>query len=320
MVAPSVYVSRMVELVSALSSNASADVIDRVLSDSVDFARRSIGLERVAIFLFTPDRQSMAGTWGTDGSGQTGDEHDVMFSTNDLVRQLFENAERGCLWTVYQDCPLVAHEGGQSRIIARGWNVGTVIRGAGEPHGIMFNDSALSGAPVDEDKQAWAAVLCSLLGRALDPCLVRFFDGDSGEERKQHPLVRRAAYLLASEPAMSFEALAQRLRVSKGYLTRTFKRCAGTSIVSYRNELRLAQFLNQIGSKPVLAAALGAGFGSYPQFHRVFRARFGKTPREYLFEQRSMSRPDHASPMNAAQVSPNHSRPRPSSNEAREIS
>jgi AraC-like DNA-binding protein len=285
----------MAEIVSALNADASADLIDRVLRDTVECARRTIGFERASIFLFFPDRQTMAGTWGTDGSGQTTDEHDVMFATNDLVRQFLDNAERGYLWSVCRDCPLVVHDNGESRIIARGWNAGTVIRGAGVPHGIMFNDSALSGAEVDEDKQARAAVLCSLLGRALDPCLVRFFDGDSGEERKQHPLVRKAAHLLASEPSMSFEALAQRLRVSKGYLTRTFKRCAGTSIVSYRNELRLAQFLNQIERKPVLAAALGAGFGSYPQFHRVFRARFGKTPREYLFEQRNTARPVHVS-------------------------
>jgi AraC-like DNA-binding protein len=36
----------------------------------------------------------------------------------------------------------------------------------------------------------------------------------------------------------------------------------------------------------VLAAILSAGFGSYAQFNRSFRARFGKSPREYLFERR----------------------------------
>jgi AraC-like DNA-binding protein len=74
--------------------------------------------------------------------------------------------------------------------------------------------------------------------------------------------------------------------VSKSHLTRTFRRFADTSIVDYRNELRLGEFLNQINTRPVLEAALGAGFGSYAQFHRVFRARFGKTPREYLSERR----------------------------------
>jgi transcriptional regulator GlxA family with amidase domain len=99
-------------------------------------------------------------------------------------------------------------------------------------------------------------------------------------------LVREAVHLLVCKPSLSFAELAAQLHVSRTYLTRTFRRYAKTSIVDYRNELRLAQFLGQANEKPVLAAALDAGFGSYVQFNRVFRARFGKTPREYLFEHR----------------------------------
>jgi transcriptional regulator GlxA family with amidase domain len=98
--------------------------------------------------------------------------------------------------------------------------------------------------------------------------------------------VRDSAHLLISNPSLSCADLAARLRVSKTYLTRTFRLYANRSIVDCRDELQLAGFLSQISEKPVLAAALGAGFGSYPQFHRVFRARFGRTPREYLFERR----------------------------------
>ena len=36
------------------------------------------------------------------------------------------------------------------------------------------------------------------------------------------------------------------------------------------------------GSTNLLQAALDSGFGSYAQFHRVFRARLQATPREYL--------------------------------------
>jgi AraC-like DNA-binding protein len=32
------------------------------------------------------------------------------------------------------------------------------------------------------------------------------------------------------------------------------------------------------------AAALEAGFGSYPQFHRVFKQLTGKTPQQYRRE------------------------------------
>jgi AraC-like DNA-binding protein len=36
------------------------------------------------------------------------------------------------------------------------------------------------------------------------------------------------------------------------------------------------------GGENLLEAALSAGFGSYAQFHRVFRAWRGTTPREFL--------------------------------------
>jgi transcriptional regulator GlxA family with amidase domain len=120
----------------------------------------------------------------------------------------------------------------------------------------------------------------------LEPRRASIVDPAVGDVKAQPPLVRAAAHLLLRKPSLSFAELAAHLHVSRAHLTRTFKRCANISIVDYRNELRLAQFLGQVNEKPVLAAALGAGFGSYVQFNRVFRARFGKTPREYLFEHR----------------------------------
>jgi transcriptional regulator GlxA family with amidase domain len=93
--------------------------------------------------------------------------------------------------------------------------------------------------------------------------------------------------MLLRDPSLSFQDLADHLHVTKGHLTRTFKLHADSSIVDYRNELRLAQFLSQVNDKAMLDAALAAGFGSYAQFHRVFRARFGKTPRDYLLEQQN---------------------------------
>jgi methylphosphotriester-DNA--protein-cysteine methyltransferase len=120
----------------------------------------------------------------------------------------------------------------------------------------------------------------------LEPCRASSVDPAVGDVKAQHPLVREAARLLLCKPSLSFGELAAHLHVCRAHLTRTFKRCANISIVDYRNELRLAQFLGQVNQKPVLVAALDAGFGSYVQFNRVFRARFGKPPREYLFERR----------------------------------
>ena len=68
-----------------------------------------------------------------------------------------------------------------------------------------------------------------------------------------------------------------------------FKRELGVGLVAYRNRLRLRRFLElaSSGRTTLLAACLEAGFGSYPQFHRVFVAETGQTPREYLAALRS---------------------------------
>ena len=52
----------------------------------------------------------------------------------------------------------------------------------------------------------------------------------------------------------------------------------------YRNRQRLERFIQLYGQGQrinMLEAALTAGFGSYPQFYRVFRDFMGCTPQEY---------------------------------------
>jgi transcriptional regulator GlxA family with amidase domain len=56
------------------------------------------------------------------------------------------------------------------------------------------------------------------------------------------------------------------------------------SLVDYRNQLRLERFMALVdsGGSNMLEAALTAGFGSYSQFHRVFKQHRGKSPRGYF--------------------------------------
>jgi AraC-like DNA-binding protein len=56
-------------------------------------------------------------------------------------------------------------------------------------------------------------------------------------------------------------------------------------LVRYRQKLLLERFLTLQEAHPHLtltALALRAGFGSYPQFHRVFRQFTGESPAAYL--------------------------------------
>jgi hypothetical protein len=61
-----------------------------------------------------------------------------------------------------------------------------------------------------------------------------------------------------------------------------FKQQTGVALVDFRNRQRVEKFLAiyRTGQRTtMLDAALEAGFGSYPQFHRVFKRVMGCSPR-----------------------------------------
>jgi AraC-like DNA-binding protein len=72
--------------------------------------------------------------------------------------------------------------------------------------------------------------------------------------------------------------------VTPRVLAKHFRDQVGVPLVDYRNRVRVERFLGFVerGGGNLLRAALDAGFGSYAQFHRVFRRTLGVTPREYL--------------------------------------
>lgn len=96
--------------------------------------------------------------------------------------------------------------------------------------------------------------------------------------------VRRCMMLLEEDPALSREALAGQTGADPDALSHAFKRELGVGLVAYRNRVRVRRFLElaACGRRTLLAASLEAGFGSYPQFHRVFVAEVGQSPRDYL--------------------------------------
>lgn len=107
--------------------------------------------------------------------------------------------------------------------------------------------------------------------------------------RDVHPAVERTARLLLSdEESYSLPQLAHRSKLSTSRLSRLFKQQMGLSIVEFRNRQRMQRFLegyeldrNSSRQSTLLDAALRAGFGSYPQFHRVFRQTTGCSPAQY---------------------------------------
>jgi AraC-like DNA-binding protein len=261
------------------------DHIDAILKYAVEIARERIGLMRVAVFLRDESSGVMRGTWGTDLDGATVDEHFITYDIWEGERELQERAARsGVYWTVVNNAPIVVHLPTETRVAGRGWVCCTPIRSGTELLGTMFNDSGLTGSPIDDEKQSRAAVLCSLLGTALDLAKRRGLTMDTPRVSARSPVVVKASQLLASDPAMTGEELGAKLRLSASRVARVFKAEMGMSLVEYRNRLRLERFASLLDQKGdnLLEEALGAGFGSYAQFHRVFMTLRGTTPGKFL--------------------------------------
>jgi len=108
-----------------------------------------------------------------------------------------------------------------------------------------------------------------------------------------HPSVERAASLVRENAGqVELEALAREVHLSPARLSRLFKAQLGVAFAAYRNRVRLQRFLElygEGGEPNALSAALSAGFGSYPQFHRVFRQYMGQSPAEYRRKQREVA-------------------------------
>lgn len=100
-----------------------------------------------------------------------------------------------------------------------------------------------------------------------------------------HPAVEKAARLVRDQAApLSLNELARRAGLSPARLSRLFKQQTGVALVDFRNRQRIERFLQLYGAGQrltMLNAALEAGFGSYPQFHRVFKRVLGCAPGKY---------------------------------------
>jgi AraC-like DNA-binding protein len=97
--------------------------------------------------------------------------------------------------------------------------------------------------------------------------------------------VEKAARLIHDETTtLGLDELARRSGLSPTRLSRLFKQQTGVALVDFRNRQRIERFLELYGTgqrRTMLDAALEAGFGSYPQFHRIFKRVMGRSPGKY---------------------------------------
>lgn len=142
--------------------------------------------------------------------------------------------------------------------------------------GALFGELREAATLEDGLFNAGLAYLLALAWRA-------FMDStDVVADRQVHPAVDTVARLLQADPhAGDLTALARRVGLSPSHLSRLFVADMGLSLTRFRNQQRLDRFMHLYDkgrSTTALAAAHQAGFGSYAQFHRVFRQETGRSP------------------------------------------
>jgi AraC-like DNA-binding protein len=291
----------IVSLLSAIDELSASNSTEALLKTAVEMARTCVGLERVGLYLAdAANPRTLRGTFGTGSTGDTTDERDVVQELSEEDhRRLVEAHKEGARWLFFERADHIAQESGRSLVIGQGWLAITPLVHERDFIGVLYNDAALSHTPVDWGKQVRTAVFCSLLAGLL----VARRKGNSvrpaQRETERGSVVRQVQRALNLNPLISGEQLAKELNISAGYLARVFKTEVGVSLVEYRNRLRIERFLRLVerGGGILYEAAIEAGFGSYAQFHRVFRRHVGTTPREYVTGVQTTDAPQGAEPL-----------------------
>jgi AraC-like DNA-binding protein len=124
--------------------------------------------------------------------------------------------------------------------------------------------------------------LVHLLGLAAEHLTAKVTERLTAVEARMPALVDRACRIVHAEFAqrIAVPAVARRLGVSEGHLSRTFHRATGLRLVEYVARFRAerARVLLAEGDQPVTDVAFACGFQSLSQFNRVFLAQFGLRP------------------------------------------
>ncbi|MEI8196624.1 MAG: AraC family transcriptional regulator [Phycisphaerae bacterium] len=183
---------------------------------------------------------------------------------------------------------------------------------AREPGNIILREDKPAGSfcrYLPGESAAWLGSLCAQVTGIADDAQLHaaglrlilrwawraFCSATRNEGRTLHPAVEQAVRLIkTTHGAASLELLGQKVGISPARLSRLFKSQVGTPLVRFCQQQRLEYFLELYrrqglaggGQVKMMQLALRAGFGSYPQFHRVFKAQMGMKPGDYAAAQR----------------------------------
>ncbi len=132
----------------------------------------------------------------------------------------------------------------------------------------------------------------ALLNSGLDYLLSYAWDvyqrsADISESKKMHPAISHSIrYIQNNERcAESVSTLSKACGLSESRFSKLFREQMGMSVPTYKNRVKLDRFIHLLKSSSITLteACYAAEFGSYAQFHKVFKDYFKVSPKEYFF-------------------------------------
>jgi len=261
-----------------------------ILRIAAKVCRHHLDLREPTILLVDESGEHLCGTWRAASDGSLRDERGEHLKLGLIHRQAEARArDREGSYTAFSGEIF-------SRIFQTGeqqgprWTVLTPVLGRERLIGFLEN-VGFEGAP-EEAVQTRAAVLCRALGGLLDDIERRAQSIPWKSVLARRPVVTKTPHealvaktlrALCDDASISNRTLAAKLGVSAQHLASVFRSQTGLSLTRYRNRVRVERFLTQVNPTGgnLFQAAFHAGFGSYAQFHRVFRELLNTTPRDY---------------------------------------
>jgi AraC-like DNA-binding protein len=260
----------------------------------VELCRDRLGLREPALLLLDASGEHLCGTWRAAHDGSLVDERGVHIKLGLVPKEAaFRVQNREANWTSCWEEVFPHIHVGKLPYKKPTWTALTPIFGRDRLIGFLENVGDETEPAPKDGVQTRTALLCRALGGLLDDIQRRALSLPWDSVLTCAPfvpltprqsLVAKVILALNDDASVSSGILAEKLSVSTSHLSSVFHEQMGLSLTRYRNRLRIERFFTQCDPTGgnLLQAAFQAGFGSYPQFHRVFRELLHATPRDYL--------------------------------------
>jgi PAS domain S-box-containing protein len=222
---------------------------------AVEFARERLGLERAG--LLAVEQGFVRGTFGTDMDRNTTDERALYLPMEEhgWHERLQRLAQEPARWTVVRE-PRALWSDASMHQLDEGWIALTEVRaGAQEqPLCVFCNDTAISGAPVDEAQQEVLAVFCSFLAhiieqKAAETSLRMYADTMSAVAFAAEQFMRHG--FCADSAGAVLERLGRATGASRAYVAQNHVDASGEPVSSLRYEWALLEAARTPGAARV---------------------------------------------------------------------